>query len=111
VAAGAQQISFEIGTGYEPGEYRVVALKGEETVAESTRDIEPEIQIQDVDSTETILTSRGMRSTVRAKLTRRRMERHLLLFRTLEVDQMRSLNSGLLEMFLILSKTPWKWNL
>jgi len=44
----AQQISFEIGTGYEPGEYRVVALKGEETVAESTRDIEPEIQIQDV---------------------------------------------------------------
>jgi len=48
VAAGAQQISFEIGTGYEPGEYRVVALKGEETVAESTRDIEPEIQIQDV---------------------------------------------------------------
>ena len=34
------------------------------------------------------------------------MERHLLLFRTLEVDQMRSLNSGLLEMFLILSKTP-----
>ena len=48
VAAGAQQVSFEIGTAYEPGEYRVVALKGEETVTESTTDIVPEIQIQDV---------------------------------------------------------------
>lgn len=48
VAAGVQQVSFEIGTAYEPGEYRVVALKGEETVAESTTNIEPEIQIQDV---------------------------------------------------------------
>ncbi|AUV84623.1 hypothetical protein C2R22_24125 (plasmid) [Salinigranum rubrum] len=48
VAAGARQVSFEIGTAYEPGEYRVVGLKGEERVAESTRDIEPEIQIQDV---------------------------------------------------------------
>ncbi|SDN08423.1 hypothetical protein SAMN04487949_3302 [Halogranum gelatinilyticum] len=48
VAAGAQQVSFEIGTAYEPGEYRLVALKGEETVAESTTDIEPEILIQDV---------------------------------------------------------------
>lgn len=48
VAAGAQQISFEIGTAYEPGEYRVIALKGEETVAEGTTNIEPEIQIQDV---------------------------------------------------------------
>ncbi|WP_083861970.1 hypothetical protein [Halogeometricum pallidum] len=48
VAAGAQQVSFEIGTAYEPGEYRVVALKGEETVAESTTDIEPEIRILDV---------------------------------------------------------------
>jgi len=48
VAAGAQRVSFEIGTAYEPGEYRVVALKGEETVTESTTDIVPEIQIQDV---------------------------------------------------------------
>lgn len=48
VAAGAQQVSFEIGTAYEPGEYRVVALKGEETVVESTTDIQPEIQIQDI---------------------------------------------------------------
>jgi len=48
VAAGVQQVSFEIGTAYEPGEYRVVALKGEETVTESTTDIVPEVQIQDV---------------------------------------------------------------
>ncbi|MDQ2055280.1 hypothetical protein [Halobellus sp. H-GB7] len=48
VAAGVQQVTFEIGTAYEPGEYRVVALKGEETVTESTTDIVPEIQIQDV---------------------------------------------------------------
>lgn len=47
VAAGAQQVSFEIGTTYEPGEYRVVALKDEETVTESTTDIVPKIQIQD----------------------------------------------------------------
>ena len=48
VAAGAQQVSFEIGTAYEPGEYRVVALRGEETIAESTTDIEPAIEIQEV---------------------------------------------------------------
>ena len=48
VAAGAQQVSFEVGTAYEPGEYRVVALKDEETVTESTADIVPKVQIQDV---------------------------------------------------------------
>lgn len=48
VTAGVQRVSFEIGTAYEPGEYRVVALKGEETVVESTTDIQPDIQIQDV---------------------------------------------------------------
>jgi hypothetical protein len=48
VAAGAQQVSFEIGTAYTPGEYRVLALKGEETVVETTIELRPEIQIQDV---------------------------------------------------------------
>jgi len=48
VAAGAQQVSFEISTGYAPGEYRVLALKGEETVVETTAELRPEIQIQDV---------------------------------------------------------------
>jgi len=48
VAAGAQQVSFEIGTAYAPGEYRVLALKGEETVVKTTTELRPEIQIQDV---------------------------------------------------------------
>jgi hypothetical protein len=48
LAAGAQQVSFEIGTDYEPGEYRVAALNGEETVVEGVTDIQPEIRIQDV---------------------------------------------------------------
>lgn len=48
VSAGAQQVSFEIGTAYAPGEYRVLALKGEETVVETTTELRPEIQIQDV---------------------------------------------------------------
>ncbi len=45
VAAGAQQVSFEIGTAYEPGEYHVVALKGEESVVETTLPIQPELSI------------------------------------------------------------------
>ena len=45
VAAGAQQVSFEIGTAYEPGEYRVVALKGEESVVETTLPIQPDLSI------------------------------------------------------------------
>ena len=48
VAAGVQQVAFEIGTAYPPGEYRVVALEGEEAIAERTTVIDPEIQIQDV---------------------------------------------------------------
>jgi len=45
VAAGVQQISFKIGTAYEPGEYRVVALKGEESVVETTLPIQPDLSI------------------------------------------------------------------
>jgi hypothetical protein len=45
VAAGAQQVSFEIGTAYEPGEYRVVALKGEESVVETSLPIQPSLSI------------------------------------------------------------------
>ncbi|MFC7325878.1 hypothetical protein ACFQMF_15010 [Halorubrum rutilum] len=47
-AAGSQRVSFEIGTSYEPGEYTVVALSGEETLAESSSVIQPEIEIQEV---------------------------------------------------------------
>ncbi|MDS0296638.1 hypothetical protein [Halogeometricum luteum] len=45
VAAGARQVSFEIGTAYEPGEYRVVALKSEETVVETSLSIQPNLSI------------------------------------------------------------------
>ena len=48
VAAGAQQVSFEIGTAYAPGEYQVIALDGGETVTESSTAIRPELQIRDV---------------------------------------------------------------
>ena len=48
VATGAQQVSFEIGTAYPPGEYRLLALNGEETVVETTTDLRPEIRIDDV---------------------------------------------------------------
>ncbi|EMA07935.1 hypothetical protein [Haloferax denitrificans] len=45
LAAGARQVSFEIGTAYEPGEYRIVALDGEETVAEGSLSIQPDLRI------------------------------------------------------------------
>jgi len=45
VATGAQQVSFEIGTSYAPGEYRVLALKGEETVQESALSVQPNLSI------------------------------------------------------------------
>ncbi|WP_267643536.1 hypothetical protein [Haloarchaeobius amylolyticus] len=45
VAAGARQVSFEIGTAYEPGEYRVVALKGEGSVVETSLPIQPSLSI------------------------------------------------------------------
>ena len=45
VATGAQQISFEISTTYSPGEYRVVGLKGEETLADISYPIQPDLRI------------------------------------------------------------------
>lgn len=48
VAAGVRQVSFEIGTAYDPGEYRVLAVQGEDTVGETSLDIRPELEIVDV---------------------------------------------------------------
>jgi hypothetical protein len=45
VAAGVQQVSFEIGTAYEPGEYRVIALRGDEVVVETSLPIQPNLSI------------------------------------------------------------------
>lgn len=48
VATGSRKVTFEIGTSYTPGEYRVLALQGEETVVETSLSIQPELEIQDV---------------------------------------------------------------
>ncbi|GAA0280535.1 COG1361 family protein [Halobacterium noricense] len=48
VAAGVQQVSFEIGATYPPGEYDIVALQGEETVTEHSFQLQPEIHIRAV---------------------------------------------------------------
>ncbi|NLV03610.1 hypothetical protein [Haloferax volcanii] len=48
VAAGVQQVSFEIGTAYDPGEYWVIAVHGEETVAETSVKIRPQLEIVNV---------------------------------------------------------------
>ncbi|CQH45975.1 probable secreted glycoprotein [Halobacterium hubeiense] len=45
VAAGVQQVSFEIGTTYPPGEYDIVALREDETIVETTIPIEPTLEI------------------------------------------------------------------
>ena len=45
VATGTQQVSFEIGTSYTPGEYRVLALEGEEAVQESALSVQPNLSI------------------------------------------------------------------
>ncbi|QIB80116.1 hypothetical protein G3A49_13725 [Haloferax volcanii] len=48
VAAGVQQVSFEIGTAYDPGEYRILAVQNGETAAETSLEIRPQLEIVDV---------------------------------------------------------------
>ncbi|WP_148415033.1 hypothetical protein [Haloferax sp. KTX1] len=48
VATGVQQVPFEIGTAYDPGDYRVLAVHGDETVAETRLEIRPQLEIVDV---------------------------------------------------------------
>ncbi|MFW5900546.1 MAG: hypothetical protein ACOCTH_02065 [Halodesulfurarchaeum sp.] len=48
VTTGAQRVSFELGTSYDPGEYRVVGLSNGETFAKMSTVIDPELQIRDV---------------------------------------------------------------
>jgi len=45
VAAGAQQVSFKIGTSYASGEYSVIALRNGENVAETSLSIQPNLEI------------------------------------------------------------------
>ena len=48
VAAGAEQVSFAFRGAYTPGEYDVVGVDGEETLAETSLEIRPELEIQEV---------------------------------------------------------------
>jgi hypothetical protein len=43
-----EQISFELGVAYDPGEYQVVGLNGGETVTEQSVSIKPDLQIREV---------------------------------------------------------------
>lgn len=45
VAVGSQQVSFDLGNTYEPGEYEIVALSSEETVGESSLSVTPNLGI------------------------------------------------------------------
>ena len=48
IETGATSVSFELGTAYEPGEFRVLALNAEETIDEATIEIRPELRIVDI---------------------------------------------------------------
>ncbi|AEH39261.1 hypothetical protein [Halopiger xanaduensis] len=48
VATGAQQVTFELGASYSPGEYHVIALAGEETVEESSLSVHPNLRIMEI---------------------------------------------------------------
>jgi len=48
LSAGVTRVAFDIGTEYVPGEYRILATDGEETVAETTTVIEPDLEIVEV---------------------------------------------------------------
>ncbi|QLD90799.1 twin-arginine translocation signal domain-containing protein [Natronomonas salina] len=48
VATGASRVTFDISMPYTPGEYRLVAAADDETLAETTQVIRPELEIVDV---------------------------------------------------------------
>jgi len=48
LSAGVTRVSFDIGTEYVPGEYRILATDGEETVAETTTVIEPDLEVVEI---------------------------------------------------------------
>ncbi|WP_256546818.1 hypothetical protein [Halobellus inordinatus] len=48
VAAGAQRVSFAIGTSYASGEYSVIALRNGDALAETLLSIQPDLEIVDM---------------------------------------------------------------
>lgn len=48
VAAGASRVTFDVEMPYTPGGYRIIATSDGETLAETTQEIQPELEIVDV---------------------------------------------------------------
>ena len=48
ISAGVTRVTFDIEMPYTPGEYRIVAVDGGETIAETSQEIRPELEIEDV---------------------------------------------------------------
>lgn len=48
VAVGSQRVEFDLSGPYEPGEYDVVAVEGEESIATSSLPLRPDLSIKDV---------------------------------------------------------------
>ncbi|KTG10586.1 hypothetical protein AUR64_07915 [Haloprofundus marisrubri] len=48
LSQGVSRAAFELGTSYTPGEYRVLALRGEDEIGSSVLAIEPDLQIVEV---------------------------------------------------------------
>jgi len=45
IVAEVEQVSFELGIAYDPGEYEILAFNGEETVVESSVSLQPNVRI------------------------------------------------------------------
>ncbi|GGM77037.1 hypothetical protein GCM10009017_28470 [Halarchaeum rubridurum] len=45
VAQGASRVSFDVGTTYTRGEYKIVAVDGDQTLGTTTRQLRPDLQI------------------------------------------------------------------
>lgn len=48
VAAGSEQVSFDIGIGYETGQYSIVAIGESDTVSEKSLNLAPDIRIKEM---------------------------------------------------------------
>ncbi|WP_157972649.1 hypothetical protein [Haloprofundus halophilus] len=49
LSQGVSRAAFKLGTSYDPGEYRILALRGDDEVGSSTLTIEPELRIVEVE--------------------------------------------------------------
>ncbi|GAD53680.1 hypothetical protein MBEHAL_2440 [Halarchaeum acidiphilum MH1-52-1] len=49
VAQGASRVSFDLGTTYTPGKYELVAVNGDQTIGTTTRTLQPDLQILEIE--------------------------------------------------------------